>query len=202
MPKTRTNGSRYGVALGAILVLGVVSPALAHEAGGGGGGFASGFVHPIAGWDHMIAMVAVGAWASALGVPAIRLLPLLFLLAMAAGGVLGMSGAVLPAVEAGIAVSAIVLGLLLAFASRLAPALAGVLVAAFAVLHGHAHGNELPQAANALSYATGFLMATGLLHLAGIGLGGLLRWRAGRLALRTAGGAVALAGAALLAGIS
>jgi urease accessory protein len=202
MPTTRMNGCKFGVALGAVLVLGAVSPALAHEAGGAVGGFASGFMHPIAGWDHLIAMVAVGAWASTLGAPAVRLLPLLFLLAMAAGGLLGMSGAMLPAVEAGIAVSAIVLGLLLAFASRLAPAVAGVLVAGFAVLHGHAHGTELPQAANALGYGAGFLLATGLLHLSGVGLGSLLRGGAGRLALRTAGGAVALAGAALLVGIA
>src|SRR5690606_25349429 len=100
-------GSKLGATLGAILMLGAASPALAHEAAGGIGGFASGFVHPIAGWDHLIAMVAVGAWAASLGAPALRLLPLLFLLAMAAGGVVGMSGVVLPAVEAGIAVSAI-----------------------------------------------------------------------------------------------
>ena len=166
------------------------------------GGFASGFVHPIHGWDHLVAMVAVGIWATLLGAGAVRLLPVLFVVAMALGGALGMAGLSLPAVESGIAVSVIVLGLLVAAALRLSPGVAAVMVGAFAILHGHAHGAELPYAANALSYALGFTLATGLLHLAGIAIGSLLRWPAGRIAVRAAGGAIALTGAAFLTGIA
>jgi len=77
-------------------------------------------------------------------------------------------------------------------------AVAAVLVGAFAIFHGHAHGTELPAAADAIAYSVGFVVATGLLHLAGIALGSLTRWPAGKIAVRAAGGAIAVAGVIFL----
>jgi urease accessory protein len=150
--------------------------------------------------DHVVAMVAVGLWGAFLGAPAIWLLPIVFPLVMAFGGVLGIVGVPIPAVEAGIAASAVVLGLMVALAARPPLWVAAVLVGAFAVFHGHAHGAELPAGADAVAYSLGFVIATGLLHLAGIAFGLLTGWPAGRLAVRTAGGAIALAGMAFLIG--
>ena len=76
-----------------------------------------------------------------------------------------------------------------------------MLVGAFAIFHGHAHGTELPAGANAVAFSVGFVVATGLLHLAGISFGLLARWPAGRLAVRAAGGAIAVAGVAFLSGM-
>ena len=202
MPNKKSQSFRPGAALAPILVLGAADCAWAHESAGHMGGLVSGFMHPLLGWDHLLAMVAVGIWAAFIGASAMRRLPLLFLLLMAAGAVLGVSGVPMPAVEAGIAASAIVLGLVVAAALAPSPATAGVIVGGFAILHGHAHGAELPQAAGALGYAAGFIVATGLLHLAGIGIGSLLRWPAGRIAVRAAGGAIALAGTAMLFGLA
>ncbi|NWG73730.1 MAG: HupE/UreJ family protein, partial [Rubrivivax sp.] len=120
-------------------------PALAHSgAGDVAGGFLTGFVHPLQGWDHVVAMVAVGLWGAFLGRPAIWLLPVVFPLVMALGGALGVAGVPLPGVEVGIALSAIVLGGMVAAAARLPLAWAAVVVGAFAIFHGHAHGTELP----------------------------------------------------------
>ena len=104
-------------ALASFLALIFASPALAHT-GEGAGGFLAGLAHPVFGPDHVAAMVAVGLWGAFLGVPAIWLLPIVFPLVMAAGGVLGILGVPLPAVEAGIAASAIVLGLMIVLAPR------------------------------------------------------------------------------------
>jgi urease accessory protein len=165
------------------------------------GGFLAGFLHPVLGWDHVIAMVAVGLWGAFLGMPAIWLLPVVFPTVMALGGALGVAGIPLPGVETGIALSAIVLGGMIAAAARPPLAVAAVIVGAFAVFHGHAHGTELPQAANALAFSAGFVIATGLLHLGGIAFGLLVRWPAGRLAVRAAGGLIALLGLGFLTGL-
>lgn len=178
------------------------APALAHTGTGMSGGFISGFAHPIFGWDHVVAMVAVGLWGCFLGAPAIWLLPIVFPLVMAFAGALGILGAPLPAVETGIATSAIVLGLLVAMAARPPLWVAGVIVAAFAVFHGYAHGVELPEAANPAAFAVGFVLATGLLHLLGIAFGQLARWPAGRLAVRAGGGVISAVGLAFLVGIA
>jgi urease accessory protein len=174
------------------------SPAIAHT-GGIAGGFLGGFTHPIFGVDHVVAMVAVGLWGAFLGAPAIWLLPIVFPLVMAGGGVLGILGVPIPAVETGIATSAVVLGLMVALAARPPLWVAAVLVGAFAIFHGHAHGAELPTGADAVAYSAGFVIATGLLHLCGIAFGTLAAWPMGRLAVRTVGGAIALAGIAFLA---
>jgi urease accessory protein len=176
------------------------TPAWAHEGEGITGGFASGFLHPLFGPDHVVAMVGVGLWGAFLGAPAIWVLPIVFPLVMAFGGVLGVIGVPLPGVEVGIAASAIILGLVVAFAARPPLWVAAVIVGVFAIFHGHAHGTELPDAANPISYALGFVVATGMLHLIGISFGLLVRWPAGRVAVRAVGCVIALAGVAFLTG--
>lgn len=184
--------TRIASTLVAILAIG--APAMAHTGEGLAGGFASGFIHPLLGPDHIAAMLAVGLWGAFLGAPAIFLLPVVFPLVMAAGGVLGIVGVPLPGIEIGIAASAVVLGLMVAIAAKPHIAVAAVLVGAFAIFHGHAHGTELPDGADALAYALGFVIATGLLHLAGIAFGLLAQYPGGRVAVRAAGGAIAVAG--------
>jgi urease accessory protein len=173
----------------------------AHEGAGITGGFISGFMHPVLGWDHVVAMVAVGLWGAFLGNPAIWVLPVIFPLVMAFGGVLGVVGLPIPAVETGIAASAVVLGAMVAFAVRPPIWMAAVIVGAFAIFHGHAHGTELPGAVNPLVYSVGFVIATGLLHLSGIALGLLVRWPVGKIAVQAGGGVIALAGVGFLTGI-
>lgn len=171
------------------------SAALAHVEGGAlAGGFASGFAHPLGGLDHVVAMVAVGLWGAFLGAPAIWLLPIVFPLVMAVGGVLGIVGVPIPSVEVGIALSAVVLGLMVAAALRAPIWLAAIIVGAFAIFHGYAHGAELPSGANAVGYSAGFVLATGMLHLAGIALGLATRWKAGEWIVRGAGVAISAAG--------
>ncbi|TXH49093.1 MAG: HupE/UreJ family protein [Burkholderiaceae bacterium] len=185
--------------LALLAALALLAPlAQAHEGPGLAGGFASGFAHPMLGWDHVVAMLAVGLWGAFLGAPALWLLPVIFPLVMAAGGALGVLGVPLPAVEIGIAVSAIALGGVVAGALRPPLGVAALLVAVFAVFHGHAHGTELPQAASPIAYSLGFVIATGLLHLAGIGLGLPTRWPAGRVAVRGLGAGIAALGVVFL----
>jgi urease accessory protein len=157
-------------------------------------------LHPLLGWDHVAAMVAVGLWGAFLGAPAIWVLPVAFPLVMALGGALGAAGVPLPGIETGIAGSALVIGLAVALAAQPPLWVAAVIVAAFAVFHGHAHGTEMPQAANPLTYAAGFVIATGLLHLAGIAFGLLAARPAGRITVRAAGGVIALGGIGFLTG--
>jgi urease accessory protein len=190
-PSTRLTA---GLAAGCLLA----TAAQAHEGSGVADGFASGFLHPLLGWDHVIAMVAVGLWGSFLGAPALWLLPVVFPLVMAAGGALSVLGVPLPAVEIGIALSAVALGGVVAAALRPPLWVAALLVGVFAIFHGHAHGTELPQAASPVAYSLGFVIATGLLHLSGIGLGLVTRWPGGRVAVRAVGAGIALAGLVFL----
>jgi urease accessory protein len=173
----------------------------AHVGAGVSGGFTSGFTHPIFGWDHVAAMFAVGLWGAFLGYPAIWILPVVFPLVMAFGGALGVMGIPIPAVETGIAVSAVVLGIMVAFAVRPPIWVAALIVGAFAIFHGHAHGTELPVAANPLAFSLGFVLATGMLHLLGIAFGLLVRWPIGQVAVQAGGGVIALAGVGFLTGI-
>ena len=189
---------RFGMAL---LLLSMTTTAWAHsDPTGMSGGFLSGFTHPLFGWDHVAAMVAVGLWGAFLGRPAIWLLPIVFPLVMTFGGMLGILGAPIPGVETGIATSALVLGLMVVFAVRPPLWVAAVLVGAFAIFHGHAHGAELPKAANPLVYSLGFVVATGLLHLTGIAFGELSRWSWGLMVVRAGGAVIALAGLGFLTG--
>ena len=200
--KTHSTTGHSLALLAGMAVIFLVSPALAHTGEGAVGGFVSGFFHPVLGWDHVVAMVAVGLWGAFLGQPAIWLLPVVFPLVMALGGPLGVAGIAVPAVEAGIALSGIILGLAVALAVRAPLAVAAVLVGLFAVFHGHAHGTELPEAANPFAYAAGFVIATGLLHLGGILFGFLVNMPGGQWAVRGAGGVIAFVGAAFLFGFA
>jgi urease accessory protein len=157
-------------------------------------GFLTGFLHPLTGLDHIIAMVAVGLWGAQLGAPAIWMLPVTFPLVMAFGGFLGLIGVPVPGVEIGIALSGVLLGAAVLTESRPPLVIAAALVAAFAICHGHAHGAELPPGTSALTYSVGFVLATGLLHACGIGIGTIHRWSYGRLALRGLGGLISAGG--------
>lgn len=176
----------------------VMQPAAAHEAEVASGGLVSGLLHPLAGPDHVVAMVAVGLWGAFLGMPALWLLPVVFPLVMALGGAAGVLGIPLPAVEVGIALSAMGLGGAVAAAWRAPLPVAALMVAAFAVFHGHAHGTELPDAANPLAYSVGFVVSTGALHLAGIGLGGLEQRPGGARVVRVLGMVIAAIGLGFL----
>jgi urease accessory protein len=175
------------------------APAAAHTEAGVAGGLQSGLLHPVLGLDHLVAMVAVGLWGAQLGTPAIWVLPITFPLVMSVGALLGVAGVAVPGVELGIAASALVLGSLVAAAHRPPLAVAALLVAVFAVLHGYAHGSELPAAANPLAYGVGFVVATGLLHLAGILLGVLVGRPGGARLVRACGAVVASFGVYFLA---
>ncbi len=188
------------VALGILLAL-VSGTAMAHGEPGTEHDFISGFAHPFSGWDHMIAMVGVGLW-SALSIRAsVWILPPLFVLTMACGFALGVTGIPLPVVEAGIAASVLILGIMIARSIEL-PLVAGMLlIALFALFHGVAHGSELPPSAHPLAYAFGMACATALLHVGGILFGQIHRWPAGRLLVRTGGGVAALVGTIALVGL-
>lgn len=168
--------------------------AVAHLLKGEASGFLTGFLHPISGIDHVLAMVAVGLWGAQLGAPALWVLPVAFPLVMATGGVLGFLGVPLPGVEYGIAASAIMLGAAVAFELRPPIVVAGLLVGFFAIFHGHAHGTELPPGQSALLYSMGFVIATGCLHAVGIGIGTVHRWSWGQKLLRASGAMVAAGG--------
>jgi urease accessory protein len=171
---------------------------LAHIQSGEAAGLLSGLQHPISGLDHVLAMVALGLWGAQLGPPAVWLLPVTFPMVMAFGGMLGLMGWSLSGIEIGIAVSAIILGAMVGCAARPPLWVAAVVVGFFAIFHGHAHGAELPAGADGLLYSIGFVVATGCLHAAGIGMGLIHRWPAGQVALRGAGALVALAGVCFL----
>lgn len=168
--------------------------AFAHVETGSATGFVHGFVHPISGWDHVLAMIAVGLWGAQLGPPAVWLLPVTFPMVMAFGGMLGLMGIAIPGVELGIAASAIILGVMVLREARPPLAFAAAIVGVFAIFHGHAHGTELPAGASGLLYSIGFVVATGCLHGVGITLGLAHRWPAGKTALKGAGALVAVAG--------
>lgn len=184
-----------------LVLLATVSVAFAHSDEGAGGGFISGFTHPLFGWDHVAAMVAVGIWGAFLGRPAIWILPVVFPLVMAFGGVLGIFGVPVPAIETGIAVSSIVIGLMIVLAMRAPLWVAAVIVGIFAIFHGHAHGTELPGSVSPLAYSIGFVISTGLLHVAGIAFGELMRLPKGEWIVRAGGGVIALAGVGFLTGM-
>ncbi len=181
-----------------LLVLLASRPLDAHVRTGQAAGLLTGLGHPVSGLDHVLAMVAVGLWGAQLGAPAVWLLPVTFPMMMAVGGFLGLLGVPLPGVEVGIALSALLLGMMVAREAHPPTWLAATLVAFFAVFHGHAHGTELPAGQSGMMYSIGFVTATGVLHAVGITIGLIHRWPAGRAALRVAGALVALAGAGFM----
>lgn len=176
-----------------------------HSSTMGNEGFATGFLHPLGGLDHLLAMVAVGIWAAQLAADrshgrstAVWAVPVSFLAAMLFGGVLGLSFAGVPMLEQGIAASVFIIGILIALAVKPPLYIPVVLAAFFALFHGFAHGAELPAHASALSYSAGFLSATALLHAAGIGLGIFATSLLPAAIPRLAGAAIALCGAFLV----
>jgi urease accessory protein len=177
--------------------------AQAHVGVGDTNGFVHGFGHPLSGIDHILAMVAVGLFAAHLGGRALYLVPLSFVGMMIVGGALGMAGVHLPYVEVGIGLSVVVLGAAVAFGLNVPTAIAMALVGFFAIFHGHSHGTEMPETASGLEYGAGFILATAALHAIGIGVGlaiGMASEARGKRILQTVGGAMAVAGAAILAG--
>ena len=180
----------------------LASPASAHSGTGLAGGFGSGFLHPLTGWDHLLAMVSVGLWGAILGRPLIVALPVIFPAMMVVGAFFGILHVPMPPVEIGIAVSVLVLGSVIALGYRAPVWLACGIVALFALFHGYAHGNELPSAADPVGYSTGFVLSTGLLHVCGIGIG-LINERKvgpvdGKLIVKALGGIIGAAGLVFL----
>jgi urease accessory protein len=183
-----------------VLLLILLLPLAAQGHSGGaaaGAGFLAGFEHPLGGLDHVLAMLAVGMWGAQLGRPAIWMLPVAFPQVMALGGVAGILGVPLLGIEFGVTISVIVLGSMIAL-DRRPPLWAALLVVSFfAVFHGYAHGAELPGKAGAVAYSAGFVTATGLIHLTGIGIGFVIKLPHGIKMLRAGGGAIAAAGVLL-----
>ncbi len=177
--------------------------AFAHGGPGDAHGLIHGFMHPLGGFDHILAMVSVGLLAATLGGRSLWCVPASFVAMMAAGGALAVGGFTVPFVEIGIASSVIVLGLAVALQWPLPTVAAVTLAGFFAVFHGAAHGAEMPAGAGGLGYGLGFVAATALLHAAGLGIGVGLRAAGPRRAgagLQAGGGAMALAGVMLLVG--
>jgi urease accessory protein len=180
----RRQDGRLGLALATVLTLAILfaaDPAMAHTGTGLPGGFKSGFLHPLSGFDHLLA------------------LPVIFPTVMAFGAALGMANVPLPSTELGIAVSVLLLGAVIAFNVKAPVWLACLIVAIFAIFHGYAHGKELPSAADPIGYAVGFMLATGLLHMFGIGLGLINDVPHGKVVTRAMGAGVAISGLFFLA---
>ena len=172
--------------------------AFAHSGTGLPGGIAQGFMHPFGGLDHLLAMVSVGLWGAFLGRPLIHALPVVFPVVMVVGAALGMFGVRMPPVELGIALSVLVLGGAIAVAWKAHVPIAVLVVATFALFHGYAHGRELPSAADPIGYSVGFVFATGLLHVLGIGVGVLADRPRGVRFVRTIGAGIACVGVVFL----
>jgi urease accessory protein len=168
--------------------------ASAHSGTGLAGGFLPGFLHPLTGFDHLLAMICVGSWGAFLGPPLLQTLPVIFPAMMVGGAALGMFAIPMPPIEVGIAVSVVVLGACIAFALKAPVWAASCIVAAFAVFHGYAHGTELPSAASPIPYSAGFVLATGLLHVLGIAIGSFTARPAGARVVRGAGAVVSVLG--------
>ena len=167
----------------------------AHDEDEGGAGFLSGMLHPALGFDHLLAMLSVGILSAQIGGHAIWHVPTTFVLAMIAGGVLGMQGIGLPMVEAGIAISVLILGAALAAERHIPEWVAIVSVIVFGLFHGHAHGTEMPLIANPWLYGLGFVIGTAIIHLVGVFIGfGFKRLQRGPGLLRLTGVGIAGAG--------
>lgn len=186
------------ISIAAVTLAVTTLPAFAHLNPEEHGSFMAGFSHPLFGADHILAMVAVGIWAAQIGGRAFWVVPSAFVGTMAVGFLMALGGIDLPFVEPAILASVIALGLLVAMAARLPASAAAAVVGVFALFHGHAHGGELGSA-GALQFGVGFVIATALLHVAGLALG-LGIARLGMIASRVIGALTALAGLSLVFG--
>lgn len=175
----------------------ISTPAFAHPGHGDHSSFASGFLHPLSGADHVLAMIAVGLAAALLAGRSLVTIPATFVLMMVVGFVAALAGVQIPLVEPMILASTVVIGLTVAIAWPASAATIAFVVGGFAFFHGHVHGSELA-GQNALVFGAGFVMATVLLHAVGITTGiAVERLTRGTTALRVAGGATALGGVLL-----
>lgn len=186
------------ISIAAAALAATTLPAFAHLNPEEHGSFMAGFSHPLFGADHILAMVAVGIWAAQIGGRALWVVPSAFVGTMAIGFMMALGGIDLPFVEPAILASVIALGLLVAMAARLPVSAAAAVVGIFALFHGHAHGGELGSA-GALQFGVGFVIATALLHVAGIAAG-LGVSRLGTVASRIIGALTALGGLTLAFG--
>ncbi|MER8930550.1 HupE/UreJ family protein [Mesorhizobium sp. M0859] len=197
-----SNGTNFGAVLAFVASLpSIASP---HTGVGDSSGFLHGIGHPICGVDHTLAMVMVGVFAYQLGGRALWLVPTMFVLMMALGGALGVSGVSLPHAELVIALSVIVLGGIVALKVKAPVAIATGVVGSFAIFHGHVHGAEMPENASGFAYAAGFMIATALLHAAGIAVSYHIEKvseRYSRVVMQYTGGIAALAGFGFLTGV-
>jgi urease accessory protein len=185
----------FVVLLSAIAVILGPSTAQAHTGVSPAHDLLHGIAHPLTGLDHVLAMFAVGLWAAQRGGRAIWFVPLTFVLVMTLGATLGMSGISIPFVESGIAISVLVLGIFVAAAVRLPLSISAAIVGLFALLHGHAHGAEIPSSATGMTYMAGFILATIFLHAAGISVGIITqRLHSAPWFVRYAGAAIAICG--------
>jgi urease accessory protein len=190
--------SKFPTLLSLALFFAAASAAQAHPAAAQTNGVACGFAHPLGGWDHLLAMVAIGLWAAQLGGRACWRVPAVFVGVMALAAVGGHFTGVIPGIDQGIAATVLALGLLVAFAARLPLAASLGLAGLFAAFHGFAHGAEMPATTGGLAYGAGFVAATALLHAAGVGLG-LGAARLSERAPRLIGWGIAAVGVGLLA---
>jgi urease accessory protein len=165
--------------------------ASAHPPGVALANFGSGFLHPLSGVDHFLAMLAVGIWGALLGGRALWLLPVAFPLAMAVGAVAGIAGLQFSGAEPAVIASVVILGGVIALNLRTRLWAALAIVGLFALSHGYAHGVGLPDTIGAAEYCAGFIFATGMIHLCGIALGLIEPLRYGLQVLRAVGAGIA-----------
>jgi urease accessory protein len=196
----QTRFSRLTLWTSAVL-LAAALPASAHPGHGPMSGFAAGISHPLSGFDHLLAMVAVGLWAGLCGGRREWLWPATFVSSMVVGGAIGMSAAVTIPVEPAILASVLVLGLVTTLGLRAPPVLGGLLIAVFGLAHGYAHGTEMPHTAHGLDFAAGFTLATATLHLTGVVAAVSLRRLRLDFVTRFAGAGIAIAGIGLIFGV-
>jgi urease accessory protein len=139
-----------------------------------GFGFMAGLKHPVQGMDHLLAMLCVGMISSRIGKSAIWQVPLCFVLVMAVGCVIGFFGAKLTIIEYLIAVSILIFGVLLIIPQWLSISATLLTVALFAVVHGYAHGKEMPLFVLPEIYIFGFMVSTTVIHILGVVLGEII----------------------------
>jgi len=180
------------------LFLFFASSAYAHESGAVGG-FITGLLHPVLGFDHLLAMVSVGIISGQLNGKAIWAVPLSFVLMMLLGGLIGIQEVVLPLVEIAIGLSVLCLGVAIAAYKKFPFLLMMVFVGFFAIFHGHAHGTEMPYISDAVFYSLGFIVGTTLIHIVGLFVSWLaIRLPSGKSLLRYVGAGIAGVGFAIL----
>ncbi len=182
------------------LAAGLFALTTANAHGVQGGGLINGLIHPVFGPDHLLAMVAVGILSVQIGGRAIWTVPSAFLTFMLVGGILGMNDVPFPAVELGIAASVLVLGIAIALVGKHMPSIVAMLfVGIFGMFHGYAHGMEMPSVAEPALYATGFILSTAGLHIAGVLIGFVShRIPKGDIVLRVLGAIIAVVGLYIL----